>query len=42
MKYRQPEKRNNIDTDVLKKPSWIRVKAPLSKSYFETKNIIYS
>lgn len=37
---RHPEKAHKPDTDVLKKPSWIRVKAPVSKGYRETKSIV--
>lgn len=38
--YRHPEKRNRPDTPVLKKPEWIRVKAPVSKGYAETRGIV--
>ena len=37
---RHPEKRNRPDNPIKRKPSWIRVKAPVSKEYFETRNII--
>ena len=40
MKYRHPEKRNNINSKYLKKPNWIRVKAPVGSQYFETKEIV--
>ncbi len=40
MKYRHPEKRNNPDSEILRKPSWIRVKAPVSLKYNLTKKII--
>tara|TARA_B100000686_G_C16789684_1_gene977781 strand:- start:617 stop:1555 length:939 start_codon:yes stop_codon:yes gene_type:complete len=40
MKYRHPEKRNNNNTSIKSKPKWIRVKAPLSQKYFNTKKII--
>ena len=40
MKYRHPEKRYNSIKNIQKKPSWIRVKAPISKNYFETKKIV--
>jgi len=40
MKYRHPEKRNNPDSEILRKPSWIRVKAPVSLKYNQTKKII--
>jgi len=39
---RHPEKAHRPDQPILKKPSWIRVKAPGSKGYFETKKIIQS
>lgn len=38
--FRHPEKRNNPDTPVLRKPDWIRVKAPVSKGYAETRSIV--
>jgi len=37
---RHPEKAHRPDQPVLKKPKWIRVKAPGSKGYFETKKVI--
>ena len=37
---RHPEKLNNPDTPVLRKPSWIRVKAPGSPVYNETREIM--
>ncbi|WAJ30904.1 lipoyl synthase [Antarcticirhabdus aurantiaca] len=37
---RHPEKANRPDTEVLPKPDWIRVKAPVSKGYFETREIV--
>ena len=37
---RHPEKANRPDTEVLRKPSWIRVKAPTSKGYAETRKIM--
>ncbi len=37
---RHPEKLGNPDTPVLRKPSWIRVKAPGSKVYNETRAIM--
>ena len=37
---RHPEKRNRPDTEVLRKPDWIRVKAPVSKGYSETRAIV--
>ncbi|MCI4643385.1 MAG: lipoyl synthase [Hyphomonadaceae bacterium] len=41
-KHRHPEKRNRPDTPVLRKPDWIRVKAPTSKGYLETREIVKS
>ena len=41
-KHRHPEKRNRPDTPVLRKPEWIRVKAPTSKGYLETREIVKS
>jgi lipoic acid synthetase len=37
---RHPEKANRPDTAVMRKPEWIRVKAPGSKGYRETAGII--
>ncbi len=37
---RHPEKRNNPDSPVQRKPAWIRVKAPVSREYRETRRII--
>ncbi len=37
---RHPEKRNRPDSPVLRKPDWIRVKAPTSKGFAETKAIV--
>ncbi|WP_333666202.1 lipoyl synthase [Parvibaculum sp.] len=39
-KPRHPEKANRPDTPVLRKPDWIRVKAPGSPVYAETKQIV--
>lgn len=39
-RVRHPEKAHKPDTEVLKKPDWIRVKAPVSKGYRETKSIV--
>lgn len=39
-KPRHPEKAHRADSDVLKKPSWIRVKAPVSKGFHETNEIV--
>ena len=37
---RHPEKAHRPDAPVLKKPEWIRVKAPVSKGYAETRDIV--
>jgi lipoic acid synthetase len=37
---RHPEKAHRPDTPALKKPDWIRVKAPVSKGYGETRAIV--
>ncbi len=37
---RHPEKLNNPDSEILRKPSWIRVKAGGSKVYEETRKIV--
>ncbi|PQO23922.1 lipoyl synthase [Rhodobacteraceae bacterium WD3A24] len=37
---RHPEKAHRPDTGVLRKPDWIRVKAPTSKGYKQTRDII--
>lgn len=39
-KPRHPEKANRPDSQVLRKPDWIRVKAPGSKVYNETRDIV--
>lgn len=39
---RHPEKANRPETPVLKKPDWLRVKAPGSAGYLETRNIVKS
>jgi lipoic acid synthetase len=39
---RHPEKAHRPDTEVLKKPDWIRVKAPMSPGYRETREIVKS
>ena len=41
-KLRHPEKQKNPDTPILRKPSWIRVKAPTSRGYSETRGIVKS
>ncbi len=38
--YRHPEKRNRPDNPQPKKPDWIRVKAPQSEGYKETKALV--
>ena len=42
LKARHPEKQKNPDSPILRKPDWIRVKAPMSKGYQETRNIVRS
>jgi lipoyl synthase len=37
---RHPEKAHRPDTPTLKKPDWIRVKAPVSRGYLETRAIV--
>jgi lipoyl synthase len=37
---RHPEKAHRQDTPTLRKPDWIRVKAPVSRGYAETKAIV--
>jgi len=39
---RHPEKQKRPDTAVLRKPDWIRVKAPTSKGFAETRAIVRS
>ena len=39
---RHPEKQARPDTPILRKPEWIRVKAPTSQGYNETRNIVKS
>jgi len=39
-RVRHPEKAHKPDNEVLKKPDWIRVKAPTSKIYAETRDIV--
>lgn len=38
--FRHPEKRNRPETALQRKPEWIRVKAPTSKGYAETRAIV--
>jgi len=37
---RHPEKANRPDTEILRKPKWIRVKAPTSEGYAKTRKIV--
>jgi len=37
---RHPEKAHRPDTPMLRKPDWIRVKAPVSREYAETRRIV--
>jgi lipoyl synthase len=39
---RHPEKQARADSPILRKPDWIRVKAPVSKGYAETREIVRS
>ncbi|WP_312795856.1 lipoyl synthase [Tianweitania sp.] len=39
-RLRHPEKAHRPDQEVAKKPDWIRVKAPTSKNYAETRSIV--
>ncbi|MCC6889939.1 MAG: lipoyl synthase [Hyphomicrobiales bacterium] len=39
---RHPEKAHRADTPVTRKPAWIRVKAPVSRGYVETLQIVRS
>ena len=39
---RHPEKAHKPDQEVLRKPDWIRVRAPVSKGYSETREIVKS
>jgi lipoic acid synthetase len=41
-RVRHPEKANRPDTEVLRKPEWIRVRAPVSKGYQETRDLVRS
>jgi lipoyl synthase len=40
LRPRHPEKAHRPDSAVLRKPGWIRVKAPLSRGYAETRAIV--
>ena len=39
---RHPEKAHRPDAPLLKKPEWIRVKAPISRGYVETQAIVHA
>ena len=41
-RVRHPEKAHKPDTEVMRKPDWIRVKAPTSTGYNETRSIVKS
>lgn len=41
-KARHPEKQKREDSPILRKPDWIRVKAPTSRGYSETRAIVKS
>jgi len=41
-RIRHPEKAHRPDQEVLRKPDWIRVKAPISRGYLETREIVRS
>ena len=41
-KPRHPEKAHRPDQEVLRKPDWIRVRAPVSKGYRDTRDIVRS
>ncbi|EKF43666.1 lipoyl synthase [Nitratireductor indicus] len=41
-RVRHPEKAHRPDQEVLRKPEWIRVKAPTSRGYLETREIVKS
>lgn len=41
-RIRHPEKAHKPDTEVMRKPEWIRVKAPTSKGYHETRELVRS
>jgi lipoyl synthase len=40
LKLRHPEKAHRPDSEVLRKPEWIRVRAPVSRGYQETREIV--
>jgi lipoyl synthase len=39
-RLRHPEKAHRPDTEVMRKPDWIRVRAPASKGYLETRALV--
>ncbi len=39
-RVRHPEKRNRPDNPIRRKPAWIRVKAPVSKEYHDTRQLM--
>jgi lipoic acid synthetase len=39
-RVRHPEKAHRPDNEVMRKPDWIRVRAPVSKGYQETREIV--
>ena len=39
-RVRHPEKASRPDTEILRKPKWIRVKAPTSRGYAQTRKIV--
>ncbi len=41
-RVRHPEKAHKPDTEILRKPDWIRVKAPVSRGYQETRELVRS
>ncbi len=41
-RVRHPEKAHRPDTEVLRKPEWIRVRAPAGRGYAETREIVQS
>ena len=41
-RVRHPEKAHRPDNEIARKPDWIRVKAPTSKGYLETRDIVKS
>ena len=41
-RVRHPEKAHRPDQEMLRKPDWIRVKAPTSRGYLETREIVKS